>query len=169
VTVQRPWKPPSGPTLRAVVTVGWREWVAFPEWGVPAMKAKIDTGARTSALHATDLEHFERDGAAWTSFVVHPWQATDDDATRVEAPVVDEREVTSSSGTTSLRTVVAATIQLDNVPRLIEVTLTRRDDMGFRMLIGREALRGHFVVDPERSYLTGRPSKELRRKNRDRP
>lgn len=156
------------PVSLAVTTIGWREWVAFPEWGIGAMKVKIDTGARTSALHAADVEHFEREGEAWVGFVVHPWQATDDDGIRVEAPVIDEREVTSSSGTVSLRTVVRVVIDLDGRRHEVEMTLTRRDDMGFRMLLGREAMRGRFLVDPGRSYLAGRPDRATRRRNRGR-
>lgn len=148
------------------VTIGWREWVAFPAWGITAMKAKIDTGARTSALHATDVEEFHRDGEHRVRFTVHPWQGSDDDATTVEAPLIDERNVTSSSGTVSTRLVVLVTIDVAGTPHDVELTLTRRDDMGFRMLLGREAMRGRYLVDPSHSYLTGRPSAEIRRKNR---
>ena len=151
------------------VVLGWREWISFPEWGIEAMKAKIDTGARTSAIHAADIETFERDGADWVSFTAHPWQRNDDDARRVEALVIDERDVTSSSGTTSRRIVVRVTIDLAGEPHEVELTLTRRDDMGFRMLLGREAMRGRYLVDPSRSYLTGRPSARIRNRNRRRP
>lgn len=147
---------------------GWREWVSFPEWGFGPLKAKLDTGARTSAIHAVDLEPFERDGDRWMRFTVHPWQRSDADEQRVEAPVIDEREITSSSGARSLRPVVAALIDLDGNPHTVELTLTRRDDMGFRMLLGREALRGRYLVDPGRSYLTGRVDRATRRKNRGR-
>ena len=149
-------------------TIGWREWVAFPEWGIDALKAKIDTGARTSALHAGDLESFERSGERWVRFTAHPWQRSDADAITIEAPLVDERVVTSSSGTTSHRPVVRAVVELDGAPHEVELTLTRRDDMGFRMLLGREAMRGRYLVDPSRSYLTGRPSVDIRRRNRGR-
>ncbi len=157
----RPERPP--PTL-----AGWREWVSFPEWGFGPIKAKLDTGARTSAIHATDLEPFERDGASWIRFTVHPWQRSGNDAQRVEAHVIDERKVKSSSGTASVRPVIEASIDLNGSPHTVELTLTRRDDMGFRMLLGREALRGRYSVDPGRSYLTGRVDREIRRKNRGR-
>lgn len=147
-------------------TVGWREWIALPEWGVPALKAKIDTGARTSAIHAFDLEEFERDGAEWVRFTIHPWQVTDDDPTTVEAPRLDHRTITSSSGTRSERPVVSTDILLGERVVQAELTLTRRDEMGFRMLIGRQALRQGFLVDPARSYLGGRPPKSVRRQNR---
>ena len=148
--------------------IGWREWVAFPDWGVDAMKAKIDTGARTSALHAYDVEEFEIDGRRWVRFAVHPWQRNDDDAKVVEAVLVDQRHVTSSSGAKSLRPVVRAVIDLAGSPHEIDVTLTRRDEMGFRMLLGRKAMAGRYLIDPSLSYVTGRPDRSTRRRNRGR-
>lgn len=152
---------PSEPTL-----IGWREWLAFPEWGIPAVKVKIDTGARTSALHAEDLEIVDRDGHSFATFVVHPWQRSERDGVEVTVPLVDERAVTSSSGDVSRRPVVMAVIELDGSPHEIELTLTRRDDMGFRMLLGRKAMEGRYLVDPSHSYLTGRPDLATRRRNR---
>lgn len=151
--------------------LGWREWAGFPEWGVTWVKAKVDTGARTSALHADRVEHLERDGAPWVRFVVRPWQGSDDDAVEVETPVVDRREVTSSSGERSDRVVVATPVRIGTRSERvgpIEITLSQREDLGFRMLLGREAVRGRFVVDPARSYLAGRPSRAVRRRNRGR-
>lgn len=149
-------------------TVGWREWVGLPDWGVEAIKAKIDTGARTSALHAFDVELFERDGSEWARFAVQPWQRSDDDVAIVEAVRVDHRTITSSSGTRSDRPVVRARLLLGGRQVDAEVTLTRRDEMGFRMLIGREALAQGFLVDPAASYLGGKPPKAVRRRNRGR-
>jgi hypothetical protein len=146
--------------------VGWREWVALPDWGVPWTKAKIDTGARTSALHTFDLERFTRDDAHWARFVVHPWQASDADGVEVEAPLVGSKQVRSSSGSASVRPVVRTTIRLAGVEVEVDVTLTRRDAMGFRMLIGRRALRSRFLVDPARSYAGGKPPADTRRRNR---
>jgi len=148
--------------------VGWREWVALPDWGVPAIKAKIDTGARTSALHAFDIETTERRGVIWARFVVHPWQESRADEVVVEAPLLERRAVRSSSGTARMRPVVLTTVRLAGHDVPIEVTLTRRDEMGFRMLIGRQALRRRFVVDPARSYLGGRPERGLLERNRGR-
>ena len=148
--------------------IGWREWIAFPAWGVAALKAKIDTGARTSALHAADLELVDRSGRRHAEFTLHPWQASDSDGVEVSVPLVDEREVTSSSGDRSVRPVVAAIIDVDGTPHEIELTLTRRDDMGFRMLLGRKAMAGRYVVDPSASYLCGRPDLAIRRRNRGR-
>ncbi len=147
---------------------GWREWVSLPDAGVDWLKAKIDTGARTSSLHAFDIREFDREGEEWVRFRVKPWQESDEDATVVECPVHDRRSVRSSSGHSQERLVVCLAIRL--VDRLIvsEVTLSNRDEMGFRMLIGRQALRQGFIVDPARSFLGGRAPKETRRRNRGR-
>jgi hypothetical protein len=146
--------------------LGWREWVALPDWGVEATKAKIDTGARTSAIHAFDIEMFDADDAPWVRFVVHPWQRSGSDSVTVVAPLLDERVITSSSGTQSERPVVLAKMVLAGVAIEAELTLAERDEMGFRMLIGRQAMHERFLVDPALSYLGGRPSLAVRRKNR---
>lgn len=155
-------------TLHSNTLTGWREWVSLPDVGVDWIKAKIDTGARTSSLHAFDIEEFEKDGAAWVRFRVNPWQASSEDATVVECPISDRRRVRSSSGHQQERLVVSLAIRL--VDRIVdaEVTLSNRDEMGFRMLIGREALRRGFVIDPARSFLGGRAPRETRRRNRGR-
>ncbi|BBH18002.1 hypothetical protein Back2_22890 [Nocardioides baekrokdamisoli] len=150
------------------LVVGWREWVGLPQIPVPWMKAKIDTGARTSALHAFGIEPFERDGAPWVRFSVHPWQRSALDTTGVERPVHDVRHVRSSSGHAQERYVVLLDLRILDQVVTAEVTLTHRDAMGFRMLIGREALRGRFVVDSARSYRGGRPEQETRDRNRGR-
>jgi hypothetical protein len=149
-------------------TVGWREWIALPEWGIDAIKAKIDTGARTSAIHADDIELFEREGVSWVRFLIRPWQRSDADAALIEAPRIDHRTITSSSGTRTDRPVVLAPIVLGGRAIDAEITLTSRDEMGFRMLIGREALTQGFTVDSTASYLGGRPKKAVRQKNRGR-
>lgn len=147
---------------------GWREWVTLPDLGVDWIKAKIDTGARTSSLHAFDVHEFTREGEAWVRFQVKPWQDSPEDAVVVELPVHDRREVRSSSGHAQERLVVEVLIRLVDREVLAEVTLSNRDEMGFRMLIGREALRRGFVVDPARSFLGGRAPREARRRNRGR-
>lgn len=152
-------EPPERPT------VGWREWIALPDWGVPSIKAKVDTGARTSALHAFDVETLERDGTAWARFAIHPWQDSARDEVVVEAPLLERRRVRSSSGAARLRPVVLTTIVLAGRSLTIEITLTRRDEMGFRMLIGRQALRRRFVVDPARSFVGGRPPRDGARRD----
>ncbi len=146
--------------------VGWREWVGLPDWGVDWVKAKIDTGARTSALHAFGVNGFERDGASWVRFAVHPWQRSADDEIWVEAEQIDERAVTSSSGLSTMRPVVRTHVRIGEACHPIELTLTRRDEMGFRMLLGRQALKGRYVIDPSKSYVGGRPERAVRRKNR---
>ncbi|MEJ1090041.1 RimK/LysX family protein [Microbacterium sp. Mu-80] len=147
---------------------GWREWVGLPDLGVEWIKAKIDTGARTSSLHAFDVVEFERDGEAWVRFSVHPWQASDADAVVHEAPVHDRRAVRSSSGHAENRVVVVLRVRLVGEIVDAEMTLTNRDEMGFRMLIGREALRRGYIVDPARSFLGGRAPREVRQRNRGR-
>jgi hypothetical protein len=138
----------------------------MPEWGVPHLKAKIDTGARTSSLHAFDLETFGRDGLEWVRFQIQPWQRSTADGVAAEAPVVAWRPVRSSSGKVDERPVVSTTMTIAGIDVVAEVTLTRRDEMGFRMLIGREAIRGRFVVDPGASYRGGRPDRDIRQRNR---
>lgn len=146
--------------------VGWREWVALPAIGVRAIKAKIDTGARSSALHAYNIERFDRAGERWVRFTIHPWQR--DVATTVvgEAPLLDDRWVRSSSGRQELRPVVTTDVELMGVRWPIELTLSNRDQMGFRMLLGRQAVRGRFIVDPGRSYRGGKPPIDSRPRRR---
>lgn len=151
---------------RSRTMIGWREWVALPDWNIEHLKAKVDTGARTSSLHAFGLEWFDRAGAPWVRFELHPWQRSTADASIAEAAVVATRDIKSSSGDIDHRPVVHTTLVLAGRPIVAEITLTRRDEMGFRMLIGREALRSRFTVDPGVSYLGGRPVKSIRRKNR---
>lgn len=136
---------------------GWREWVSLPNIAVPWIKAKVDTGARTSALHAYELSEFTRDGEPWVTFTVHPWQHNECGAVTVELPVHDRRLVRSSSGHSEERITVVMSLVLVGKTVNAEVTLTNRDEMGFRMLIGREALEQGFVVDPGVSYLGGVP------------
>jgi len=132
------------------------------------MKAKIDTGAQTSALHTTSVEEFTRNGKEWVRFTVHPWQKNERDEVVVERPVHDRRTVRSSSGHSQDRLVVMLDVTLVDRTIAAEVTLTSRDEMVFRMLIGREALRHGFIVDSAASYLGGRPAREVRRRNRSR-
>lgn len=148
--------------------VGWREWVSLPEAGVPWIKAKLDTGARTSSLHAFDLEEVTRGDATVVRFGIHPWQDTGEDAVVVECPIHDRRSVRSSSGHAEERIVVLMDVVLRGRTVRTEVTLTNRDEMGFRMLIGRQALRHGFVVDAARSFLGGRAPRMVRRRNRGR-
>lgn len=146
----------SGPARRGPGAVlGWREWVALPELGVDAIKAKLDTGARTSSLHAFRLRRFTREGEAMVRFEIHPVQRSTAGAREVEARVVDERPVRSSSGQQEVRPVILTQVEVGGERWSIELTLARRDAMGFRMLLGRQALRHRAVVDPGRSFLAG--------------
>ena len=140
--------------------------MSLPGAKVQWIKAKLDTGARTSSLHAFDLEEVRRDDDDFVRFGIHPWQDTGEDAVVVELPIHDRRHVRSSSGHAEERIVVLMDIVLQGRSVTAEVTLTNRDEMGFRMLIGREALRQGFVVDSARSFVGGRAPKRVRRRNR---
>src|SRR5687767_10699019 len=126
--------------------IGWREWLALPAWGIRAIKAKVDTGARSSALHAFDVRSFERDGRAMVRFKVHPRQRSAGTTIEAEAELLGTRRVRNSGGQETLRPVVEAEIDLAGQRWRIELTLSSRDAMGFRMLLGRQALRGRFAV-----------------------
>ncbi|MBU1191134.1 MAG: ATP-dependent zinc protease [Gammaproteobacteria bacterium] len=141
-------------------TLGWREWVALPELGIAVLKAKVDTGARTSTLHAFRMETFERNGQTRVRFAIHPFQKRTDVVVECEADVVDQREVTDSGGHKELRYVIRTPVHLAGRDIPVEITLTDRDTMKFRMLLGRTSLREGFVVDPAGSYMTGKPQRK---------
>lgn len=132
--------------------IGWREWVGLPDLGVDQIKVKVDTGARTSALHAYKIEPFTKDNAQYVRFRVHPRQRHKKPEVKCEALVVDQRKVTNSGGKSSDRYVIRTTLWLGDARWPIELTLINRDEMGFRMLLGRQAIRRRFAVDPGRSY-----------------
>jgi len=138
------------------IIVGWREWVALPDLGLPAVKAKVDTGAKTSSLHAFDLETFREGGRERVRFGVHPLQENEQLTVWAEADVVDERHVTSSSGHEELRVVIRTPLRLGDLTWPVEITLTDRRSMRLRMLLGREALDGQLLVDASVSFLHGR-------------
>ena len=133
--------------------IGWCEWVAMSQLGIDKIKAKVDTGARTSALHAWGLEPFERDGVAWVRFKVHPLQRNNRQVIACEAAVIDRRAVRNTGGKAEMRYVIETGVTLGNISWTIEVTLTNRDKMGFRLLLGRSAVKNRFLIDAGRSYL----------------
>jgi hypothetical protein len=154
------------PTPDEPLKVGWREWVGLPEFQVAAIKAKIDTGARTSALHAYRIEPFRRAGALWVRFELQPLQRSQTVRVACEAPAVDERVVRNSGGVVERRFIVKTLVRLGDLAWPIELALANRNQMGFRMLIGRTALKGRALVEPGRSYLLGRGPAPLPRKPR---
>ncbi len=136
--------------------VGWREWVALPDLGLPSIKAKVDTGARTSALHAHNVRIFRRKGVRWVRFNVWPLQKAKEPEIICEAPIVGERTVSDSGGHRESRIVIVTDLLLGEMRYPIEMTITRRDTMLFRMLLGRTAMKGRLLVNPGASFLTGR-------------
>lgn len=154
----------TGPGNSSTV-LGWREWIAIPELGVAWIKAKVDTGARSCAIHAFDIEELTDGPIPLARFTIHPWQRAIEDAVTVTRPILDRRVVRSSSGHTEERIAVEVDVRVLGRTIPIALTLAARDQMGFRMLIGREALEQGFLVDPAHSYLGGRPRRAVRRKN----
>jgi hypothetical protein len=153
-------KTTSGKKKKVKATIGWREWVALPDLNVKAIKAKVDTGARSSSLHVFDLKVIEREGVQLARFKVYPAQRSKRDEIQAEATILEFRSVKSSSGKSSIRPVIVTTISLLDQTWQAEVTLANRDEMGFRMLLGREAFRNRFLVDAGNSYFGGRPKRK---------
>jgi len=139
-----------------LISVGWREWLSLPTLGLPAVKAKIDTGAKTSALHAFFIERFTRDGDDFVRFCMHPLQNNKELVVQCEAPLLDERIVSDSGGHKELRYVIMTDVVLGSHQWSVELTLTNRDSMHFRMLLGRSAMKNRLLVNPSRSYLCGK-------------
>ena len=139
--------------------VGWREWLALPELGLTRIKAKIDTGARTSALHAFEVDAYKENGIDMVHFMMHPEQKDLDIVQECRAPIFDQRWVSDSGGHREKRYVIRTPIKMGNVQWPIEITLTNRDTMKFRMLLGRTAM-SNIIVDPSSSYLQGKIKKK---------
>ncbi|MCB2183492.1 MAG: ATP-dependent zinc protease [Desulfobulbaceae bacterium] len=136
--------------------LGWREWLSLPGLNIPAIKAKIDTGARSSALHAFQLETHKNNGRHMVRFALHPLQKRSDVALICNAEIIDYRRVSDSGGHYEMRYVIKTPVCIGTTTWDIEITLTDRETMRFRMLLGRTALEGKILVDPQASYLSGR-------------
>jgi hypothetical protein len=137
--------------------LGWREWVTLPELNLKHIKAKIDTGARSSALHAFALDPYRKGGQRWVMFAIHPEQKHTDTIIECHAPIKDRRFVSDSGGHKQRRYVIESQLMIGQSLISAEITLTNRDNMQFRMLLGRTAMNGHFIIDPSASYLQGEP------------
>jgi ribosomal protein S6--L-glutamate ligase len=142
------------------IILGSEEWCSFPELGIPAIKARVDSGAKTSALHAINITPFTKEDVNWVKFDINPIQNNLKTVIHCEALLIDKRVVKSSSGFREQRYVIQTEIKIGEDNWKIEMTLTNRDSMGFRMLLGREAMSGRILVDPERNYLLGQTSTE---------
>ncbi len=140
-------------------TAGWREWGDLPELGIRQIKMKMDTGARTSCLHTFHIEEFENQGQPWLRFKVHPIQGDDDTVVECEAPVHDVRTVTDSGGHREKRFVIVTQLSLGGETWPVEMTLTNRDTMKFRMLVGRTAMNKRLVINPSLSFAFGKEPK----------
>ncbi len=139
-----------------LLTLGWREWLGLPDLGIARIKAKVDTGARTSTLHAFAVEPFHEDGRKQVRFRMHPLQKNTDKIVVCTADVVDQRLVSDSGGHREKRWVISTPLQVGDQCWDAEVTLTSRDNMLFRMLLGRTAIGGRAIVNPELSFVQGK-------------
>jgi ribosomal protein S6--L-glutamate ligase len=144
--------------LQSKIILGSEEWCSLPELGIPTIKARVDSGAKTSALHAINIAPFLKEGQNWVKFDINPIQNNVKTIIHCEAPLIDKRVVKSSSGFREQRYVIQTSLEIGQSKWLIEMTLTNRDSMGFRMLLGREAMSGRVLVDPEEQYLLGQPT-----------
>lgn len=136
---------------------GWREWARLPDLGVERIKVKLDTGARTSSLHAFDITTFTHGGDDWVQFDIHPIQEDETITQRCVSPIIDYRWITSSTGHKQKRFIISTTLEIGEFSALIELSLAKRDEMGFGMLVGRKALKKRILVDPSHSFLLSDP------------
>ena len=146
-----------------MLVLGWREWTSLPELGINRIKAKVDTGARTSALHAFEVRPFVENNIQRVEFKIHPRQYNKEKVVVCVADILDERSVTDSGGHKENRWVIKTPLMIGQHSWPIEITLTAREDMRFRMLLGRTAIRGRAQVDPSRSYIVGKKRRKKKR------
>lgn len=146
--------------------IGWREWVSLPELGIKNIKAKVDTGARSSSLHAYDVEIFKKGSKDYVRFKVHPEQRLTKKTVKCEHQVLEFRGIRSSNGHVEMRPVIVTNVRLLGEDWPIEVTLTNRDEMGFRMLLGRQSFREKFLVDAGQSYYGEKAEKKAHKKTK---
>lgn len=154
---------PKSKIKKEKLIIGWREWIKLPDLHVEAIKAKIDTGAKTSAIHAENIKFIKRRGRQMVKFDIYPFQKNKTKKNTATAELFDMRQVRSSNGQMEKRPVIITDIQLDGETWPIEMTLTKRDVMGFRMLLGRQAFQGRCVVDVEKSYLAEKRQKKKKK------
>jgi len=145
--------------MSEIITVGWREWFSFPDLGIESIKGKVDTGARTSALHAFEVESYQDNGLAKVRFLLHPLQKDNNTVKECTADILEQRWVTDSGGHREKRYVIKTLVKMGEIAWPIELTLTNRDTMKFRMLLGRTAMK-NIIVDPTSSYLFGKHLKK---------
>ena len=136
--------------------LGWREWVSLPELNLPAIKAKVDTGAKTSALHTFHVGRYQKDSIDMLKFLIHPIQKNTDFQVECHAPILDQREVIDSGGHREMRYIIESLVSIGDKSWPIELSLTNRDTMRFRMLLGRRAMEYSAIVDPGASYINGK-------------
>lgn len=156
----RSQKQTSKHTTGKLLIIGWREIVALPNLGISEIKAKIDTGARSSALHAFHIQKFQHDNQEMIRFQIHPYQRDSKQTVTTEAKLLEYREIRNSGGEAQLRPVILTNVELGGKQWEIELTLTNRDVMGFRMLLGRQAVRNRFLVDPGKSFIQSHQHQE---------
>ena len=142
----------------AKIIIGSREWCSLPELGINLIKAKIDSGAKTTALHADNLTKFSKKGENWVKFSLHPLKSRPELIVECEAKLIEKRIIKSSNGTKEERFVIETKLVLGNLSYQIEVTLTNRKLMGFHMLLGRQAMSNKVLIDCEFRYLLGKPN-----------